>query len=112
MRHGEQMAARLDSCAALLGRRSGRGSVQPSLVHARSDRCQEVAMRMSFVVVIAGMLVSPPPSSEAAAKTLAVLLAHADDETAVAPMLARYAREGVDVYVIIATDGGQGVGSI
>jgi len=69
-------------------------------------------MRMSFVVVIAGMLVSPPPSSEAAAKTLAVLLAHADDETAVAPMLARYAREGVDVYVIIATDGGQGVGSI
>jgi LmbE family N-acetylglucosaminyl deacetylase len=72
---------------------------------------QEETMRMSFIVM-AGMLLSLPPRPEAATKTLAVLIAHADDETPVAPMLSRYAREGVDVYVIVATDGGQGAGSI
>jgi LmbE family N-acetylglucosaminyl deacetylase len=39
------------------------------------------------------------------------LLAHADDETAVSPVLARYAREGVQVHLIIATDGSGGSGS-
>jgi LmbE family N-acetylglucosaminyl deacetylase len=47
----------------------------------------------------------------ASTKTLAVLLAHADDESAVGPILARYAREGVQVHLIIATDGSQGAGS-
>src|SRR5262245_43896618 len=41
-------------------------------------------------------------------KTLVVVTAHADDEVPVAPILARYAREGVEVYLIIATDGAQG----
>jgi len=40
-----------------------------------------------------------------------VLLAHADDETAASPVLARYAREGVQVYMVIATDGSGGSGS-
>src|SRR6185369_9156402 len=31
-----------------------------------------------------------------------------DDEGAAAPILARYAREGVQVHLIIATDGAQG----
>jgi LmbE family N-acetylglucosaminyl deacetylase len=44
-------------------------------------------------------------------RTLVALLAHADDEGAAAPALARYAREGVDVYLIIATDGSAGSGS-
>jgi len=39
-----------------------------------------------------------------------VVAAHADDETPIAPILARYAREGVQVYLIIATDGGAGAG--
>jgi LmbE family N-acetylglucosaminyl deacetylase len=34
--------------------------------------------------------------------------AHPDDEGAVGPILARYAREGVKVYIVIATDGAQG----
>jgi LmbE family N-acetylglucosaminyl deacetylase len=42
------------------------------------------------------------------ARTLVVVLAHPDDETPVGPMLARYAREGVQVHLIIATDGAQG----
>lgn len=45
-----------------------------------------------------------------APKTLVALLAHADDEAPVAPILARYAREGVRVYMIIASDGSQGAG--
>src|SRR5262249_32638581 len=36
------------------------------------------------------------------------VVAHGDDEGPVAPILARYAREGVQVYLIIATDGAQG----
>jgi LmbE family N-acetylglucosaminyl deacetylase len=43
--------------------------------------------------------------------TLVALLAHADDETAASPVLARYAREGVRVYLIIASDGSGGSGS-
>ncbi|HET7374631.1 MAG TPA: PIG-L family deacetylase [Gemmatimonadaceae bacterium] len=49
-------------------------------------------------------------ASSAASKTLVVILAHADDEAPVGPILARYAREGVHVYMIIASDGSQGAG--
>jgi LmbE family N-acetylglucosaminyl deacetylase len=38
------------------------------------------------------------------------VLAHPDDEDPVAPILARYAREGVQVHLLIASDGGQGTG--
>ena len=41
-------------------------------------------------------------------RTLVAVWAHADDEGPVGPILARYAREGVQVYMIIATDGAQG----
>jgi LmbE family N-acetylglucosaminyl deacetylase len=41
-------------------------------------------------------------------RTLVAVWAHADDETPVGPILARYAREGVQVYIIVATDGAQG----
>lgn len=51
-------------------------------------------------------------ATRAATKTLAVVIAHADDETAVGPVLSRYAREGVQVHLIIATDGQQGTGSV
>lgn len=45
-----------------------------------------------------------------AARTLVAVLAHADDEDPAGPMFARYAREGVQVYLLIASDGGQGTG--
>jgi LmbE family N-acetylglucosaminyl deacetylase/pimeloyl-ACP methyl ester carboxylesterase len=49
------------------------------------------------------------PSSQARApKTLVGVWAHVDDDATVAPVLARYAREGTQVYTIIATDGSQG----
>src|SRR5436190_10540806 len=42
-------------------------------------------------------------------KTLVAVVAHPDDETLTSPVLARYAREGARVYVVIATDGRRGV---
>jgi LmbE family N-acetylglucosaminyl deacetylase len=36
------------------------------------------------------------------------VFAHGDDEGTVAPILARYAREGAQVYLVVATDGAQG----
>lgn len=44
-----------------------------------------------------------------AERTLVAVVAHPDDETIVSPVLARYAREGARVYVIVATDGRKGV---
>jgi LmbE family N-acetylglucosaminyl deacetylase len=41
-------------------------------------------------------------------RTLVAVWAHSDDEGPVAPILARYAREGVQVHMIIVTDGSQG----
>ena len=60
------------------------------------------------------MLVSPSAAAAQGAapgapvRTLVAVFAHGDDEGAVAPILARYAREGVQVYLVIATDGAQG----
>lgn len=47
-------------------------------------------------------------ASQTAPQTLVAVFAHADDEISASPILARYAREGVNVYVIVATDGAQG----
>lgn len=58
------------------------------------------------------LMTSPLPSAtQVAPRTLVALLAHADDEGAAAPVLARYAREGVQVHFIISTDGAGGSGS-
>src|SRR5690349_5131831 len=42
-------------------------------------------------------------------KTLLAVFAHPDDEQTVVPVLAKYASEGAQVYLIIATDGRFGV---
>lgn len=44
-------------------------------------------------------------SAVAQDRTLLAIFAHPDDESTVSPILHRYAREGVDVTVAIATDG-------
>jgi LmbE family N-acetylglucosaminyl deacetylase len=49
-----------------------------------------------------------PGAAQSTPKTLVAVWAHADDEGSAAPILARYAREGAQVYIIIATDGAQG----
>jgi LmbE family N-acetylglucosaminyl deacetylase len=59
------------------------------------------------------LLASGGIPQDAAAQTgrhrLVAVFAHPDDERIVGPLLARYAREGHDVYLVIATDGRKGV---
>lgn len=47
-----------------------------------------------------------PPNS---ARTLLAIFAHPDDEATIGPVLAKYAAEGITVYLAIATDGRLGV---
>ena len=66
--------------------------------------CQVIAMALP---VLESMLI-PRLAAQSAPRTLVAVFAHGDDEGVVSPILARYAREGARVYVIIATDGAQG----
>jgi LmbE family N-acetylglucosaminyl deacetylase len=63
---------------------------------------------ITLVVPLLESMVVPRLQAQGAAKTLVALVAHADDEGAAAPILARYAREGVQVYLLVATDGAEG----
>ncbi len=65
---------------------------------------------LQIVVAVVGLtwLSAWPAAAQGASRTLAVVVAHADDEGPASPILARYAREGVQVHLIIATDGAQG----
>ena len=70
-------------------------------------------MHSLIPIVVAALLCLIPDrllSQATGSRTLVVVLAHADDETPAAPLLARYAREGVQVHLVIASDGGQGTG--
>jgi hypothetical protein len=64
---------------------------------------------VAVVIVIALTLFSAAPAAaQGASRTLVAVFAHADDEGPAAPVLARYAREGAHVYLVVATDGAQG----
>ena len=67
-------------------------------------------MRVITCTAMAALvLVSAPVTfGQGTARTLVAVWAHADDEGPVGPILARYAREGAQVHMIIATDGAQG----
>ncbi|MGH7446866.1 MAG: PIG-L deacetylase family protein [Longimicrobiales bacterium] len=55
------------------------------------------------------LLVPLPLEAQQIRRSLVAVFAHPDDERIVGPLLARYAREGHDVYLVIATDGSKGV---
>ena len=68
---------------------------------------------MTAIKAVIALLVLLPGvvrSQGTPARKLAAVLAHPDDEGPAAPVLARYAREGVEVHLVIATTGGQGTG--
>ena len=68
-------------------------------------------MRSLFAASLLVLLTFPTgPRAQSRPRTLLALLAHADDETAASPVMARYAREGVRVHMIVATDGSGGSG--
>lgn len=68
----------------------------------------------AHVLILAAVVVSitsigaEVPGARGTARTLVAVFAHADDEGAAAPVLARYARDGANVYLVIVTDGAQG----
>src|SRR4029077_3243670 len=73
-----------------------------------------ISRRRSILAALAvgiAMLPPTPAASQKRPRTIVALLAHADDETAAGPALARYAREGVQVQMIIVTDGSGGSGT-
>lgn len=72
------------------------------------------SLRPSILAMLGLVAVMVPPSTAASQnrpRTILALLAHADDETAAGPALARYARAGVQVQMIVVTDGAGGTGS-
>jgi LmbE family N-acetylglucosaminyl deacetylase len=64
------------------------------------------AFFLSLVILLGCQPASQPTS---ASRTLLAIFAHPDDEATVNPVLAKYAAEGVTVYLAIATDGRYGV---
>ena len=42
-------------------------------------------------------------------KTIMAIFAHSDDERTISPILSKYAKEGVNVYLVLVTDGSKGV---
>jgi LmbE family N-acetylglucosaminyl deacetylase len=64
------------------------------------------AMRICLFCLL--VLATPALGSAQSAKTLVAVLAHPDDETMFGPVLARYAREGARVYMLVVTDGSRG----
>jgi LmbE family N-acetylglucosaminyl deacetylase len=63
---------------------------------------------IALAIPVLQSMVFPQVSAQGASRTLVAVFPHADDEGAAAPILARYARDGAQVHLIIATDGAQG----
>ena len=66
-------------------------------------RIAEVAAGCTLTLIVGSQLMA-----QSGPHTLVAVFAHADDEVAASPVLARYAREAARVHLIIATDGAQG----
>jgi len=62
----------------------------------------------SVVAMLTGA--SPTEPHVQTPRTIVAVLAHADDEAPIAPLLARYARDGVQIYMIVVSDGSEGAG--
>src|SRR5262245_30096377 len=79
--------------------------------HGTIIRSRRLILRTtSYAAVITGGLFAAlmPMSAQSVSRTLVAVWAHADDEAAAGPLLARYARDGAQVYMIVVTDGAQG----
>lgn len=81
-------------------------------------RCAMVIAALVITTLLFQLITVAPPLLESMAfprvaaqgvsQTLVAVFAHPDDEGAAGPVLARYARQGAQVYLIVATDGAQG----
>lgn len=75
----------------------------------RRARVRSVRRMTVALAVLCMGCATLPAAAPSSPGTLVAIFAHPDDETIVSPALARYAREGTKVYVVIATDGRLGV---
>lgn len=66
-------------------------------------------LRLLGLLFLGASAAAPDVLAQAGGRTLLAVFAHPDDERIVGPLLARYAREGHDVYLVVATDGSKGV---
>ena len=65
---------------------------------------------LGLLCLLLGSAGRPPGiAAQSVRHKLVAVFAHPDDERIVGPLLARYAREGQAVYLVIATDGRKGV---
>jgi LmbE family N-acetylglucosaminyl deacetylase len=62
------------------------------------------------IIILIGVLLQcsdkpTQPDQPVTSRTLLAIFAHPDDESTISPLLAKYAAEGVNVYLALATDG-------
>lgn len=79
----------------------------PSLVVLTLHAMKSLKLFLTlFVLVVISQCTNPPKENKAKTpRTLLAIFAHPDDEATVSQVLAKYAAEGVTVYLAIATDG-------
>lgn len=90
----------------------GRGRRGPPMGCTRGGGAPRIVrlVSLAFWMVVASTGCEPAPAdAQQPRRTLVAVFAHPDDERIVGPLLARYAREGHDVHLVIATDGRLGV---
>jgi LmbE family N-acetylglucosaminyl deacetylase len=74
--------------------------------------CARAALRVqpvALIILAACILDAVPAVAQQSGRRLVAVFAHPDDERIVGPLLARYAREGNQIHLVIATDGRKGV---
>src|SRR6266550_4817140 len=83
------------------------GTVQ--FTHRPCDKVYNMARPSTLLVIVAALACSPCLLLSQQNRPVLAVFAHPDDERVVAPLLARLAREGREVHLVIATDGSKGV---
>jgi LmbE family N-acetylglucosaminyl deacetylase len=73
--------------------------------------CVRAILATSLIMCAMSHVGPHSPAAQTGPRTLVALLAHADDESAASPVLARYAREGAQVHLIVVSNGAGGSGS-
>lgn len=71
------------------------------------DKIYQLCLPLVFCFLL--LLMSCSIASSNQKETILAIFAHPDDETTIAPVLAKYASQGHDVYLVISTDGQFGV---
>jgi LmbE family N-acetylglucosaminyl deacetylase len=67
--------------------------------------------KLLCTVFLAGISLISFAQKSLKGKTILAIFAHPDDESTIGPVLAKYAAQGVDVYLVVATDGRYGTNS-